>query len=113
MIHTSEIIEVFQVDEGEWVVKTHIVFFSSKGKQNEICGDVSIYCSFNTITEAIDALLETLNESGVILRDKFTLAYTYMGIKDQDNPPVSENWKENIISEAESRGWEAFVEIVD
>ena len=110
MIHTSEIIEVFQVDEGEWVAKTHVTFFSSKGKQNEVFGDVSTYCSFNSITGAIDALLETLKESGVKLRDKFTLAYTYMGIKDQDNPPVSKNWKEIIISEAESRGWEAFVE---
>ena len=111
MIHTSEIIEVFQTNEGEWVVKTHIVFFSSKGKQNEVFGDVSTYCSFNLITKAIDALLETLNESGVIIRDTFSLAYTYMGIKDQENPPVSENWKEIIIGEAESRGWEEFVEV--
>ena len=111
MIHTSSIIEVFQVDEGDWVVKTHIAFFSSKGKQNEVFGDVSTYCSFNSITKAIDALLETLNESGVKLRDDFTLAYTYMGIKDQENPPISENWKETIIGEAESRGWEAFVEL--
>jgi len=110
MIQTSEMIEVFQVDEGEWVAKTHVTFFSSKGKQNEVCGDVSNYYSFNSITKAIDVLLNTLNESGVILRDKFTLAYTYMGMKDQDYPPVSKNWKEIIISEAESRGWEAFVE---
>jgi len=110
MIHTSSMIEVFQESEGEWVAKTHITFFSLKGKQNEVCGDVSTYCSFNTITKAIDTLFETLNESGVILRDKFTLAYTYMGIKDQNNPPVSKNWKEIIISETESRGWEAFVE---
>ena len=111
MIHTSEIIEVFQVDEGEWVAKTHIVFFSSKGKQNEVFGDVSTYCSFNSITKAIDTLLETLNESGVIIRESFTLAYTYMGIEDQENPPVSKNWKEIIIGEVESRGWEAFVEV--
>jgi len=111
MIHTSEIIEVFQVDEGEWVAKTHVTFFNSKGKQNEISGDASTYCSFNSITKVIDALLDTLNESGVILRDKFTLAYTYMGIKDQDNPPLSENWKEIIAEEAESRGWEAFVDV--
>jgi len=110
MIHTSEIIEVFQIDEGEWVAKTHVTFFSSKGKQNEISGDVSTYCSFNSITKVIDALLDTLNESGVILRGKFTLAYTYMGIRDQDHPPISKNWKEIIISEAESRGWEVFVE---
>jgi len=110
MIHTSEIIEVFQVDEGEWVAKTHVTFFSSKGKQNEVFGDISTYCSFDSITKTIDTLLETLNESGVISRDKFTLTYTYMGIEDQDNPPVSENWKEIIIGEAESRGWEAFVE---
>ena len=110
MIHISEIIEIFQVDEGEWVAKTHITFFSSKGKQNEVCGDVSTYCSFNSITKTIDVLLNTLKESGVILRDKFTLAYTYMGIKDQDNPPLSENWKEIIIGEAEFRGWESFVE---
>jgi len=111
MIHTSEIIEVSQVDEAEWIAKTHIVFFSPKGKQNEVFGDVSTYCSFNSITKAIDALLETLNESRVVIRGKFTLAYTYMGIKDQDNPPISENWKETIIGEAESRGWEAFVEL--
>jgi len=111
MIHTSEIIEVFQVDKGEWMAKIHVTFFSSKGKQNEVFGDVSTYCSFNSITKAIDALLETLNDSGVILRDKFTLAYTYMGMKDQDNPPISKSWKEIIINEAESRGWEAFVEI--
>ena len=92
------------------MAKTHIAFFSSKGKQNEVFGDVSTYCSFNSITKAIDALLETLNESGVIIRDNFTLSYTYMGIKDQNNPPISENWKEIIIGEAESRDWEAFVE---
>ena len=112
MIHPSSMIEVFQVDERDWVAKTHITFFSSKGKQNEVFGDVSTYCSFNTITKAIDTLFETLNESGVILRDRFTLAYTYIGIKDQDYPPINENWKEIIIGEAKSRGWEAFVELI-
>ena len=110
MIQASEIIKVFQVDEGEWVAKINVTFFSSKGKQNEVFGDVSTYCSFNSITKAIDVLLDTLKESRVILRDNFTLTYTYMGIEDQDNPPVSDNWKEIIIGEAESRGWEAFVE---
>ena len=111
MIHTSEIIEVSQVDDGEWIAKTHVTFFSSKGKQNEVFGDVSTYCSFGSITKAIDALLDTLNESGVRLRGNFTLSYTYMGIMDQKNPPLSDNWKEIIIKEAESRGWEAFVEV--
>ena len=53
MIQASEIIKVFQVDEGEWVAKINVTFFSSKGKQNEVFGDVSTYCSFNSITKAI------------------------------------------------------------
>lgn len=109
MIYTTNMIEVFQMGDGEWVAKTHVTFFSSKGKRDEVFGDVSTYCLFNSITKAIDALLETLKGSGVKLKEDYFLAYTYMGKEDQENPPISKNWKEIIISEAESRNWEAFV----